>query len=486
MESKTLTIVYTDLSGSSAFTKNVGNVPAYILKGMHFTRAGALLLRFKGTKVKETGDGILAYFENSASALRFASALQIIEQKLSPFGIKIGMAHGDVIVDLIKEEVRDISGNGANFGARVQGIAKAGEVVIDEQAFNNFRNELGKSYEVFAKSFEPNPALKDYPEIHHLWQFDWRGYNLQEHLVAEMVTQQLDRAGFELTNFTDGTLDKPGKIFWPVSPRLLATAIHRGQLEAIRLLSICGWKVYLFITDSESLFSIPTPSAEQFERKIIEYALSIGIKIEQVYYMSRFYAADVKNIPEMLARFHDSASANTVRDIVKMEGKDYEDGYNIVMNRTLLKFLRPTFTTVAFQKFLDDNPIEKIMIIAGSDERTRWNVICTTQKLYDRMPMVFNPELKKGGHTQLQGEEWPFWRSKQQFLDDMDGTNLLDWAFKLFVLLPNFPNNTTLCSDQHYCDKPCDQKCLGDCPQIKGVGDRLAEGVKGKFWAGVW
>jgi len=476
-DKRTVTIFYTDIKGSTPLANTLGGVEMGRLKGSHFQLIRTLVETYNGSYIKSLGDGVLGYFNNPADALFFATSLQQIEQyhpglERFNFEVKIGMAHSEVIVD------SDIDGVGANLAARVLGKSQPGEVIFESGAYDALCHHWSPDKCSSLVKDLGEHELKGFPAPRHLFLFDWRKLNADDHLVADLVSKQLKFAGFELTNTTSVRLDATGRIFWPVSPRDLATAIHRGQLEAIKILSYCGWKTHLFVTDSEQLFA-DGQADTRFENKIKEFAKSIGVKIEQVDYMSKMFATDAQDLPALLASFNRSASANTVRAIFNMEGKEYPDRDNLIKNRTLLKFLRPVFTIVAFQKFLSEYSPEPIMVIAGDDENTRWNNVLASERLYDRINMVFNPELRKGESTELQKERWPLWLSKEQFIGDMNGTNLLDWAFRLFVVLPNFPFFQTICG--RYCGLDCGA-APESCERTNLVRDKLADEVRGKCW----
>lgn len=467
VEAKTLTICYTDISGSSELNTQLGNDRMKALKDEHFRIAEELSQRNSGKVVKRLGDGILCYFNNPSNALRFSSELQWIEKDHPGlvrwnFDIKIGLSHGEIILDR-----DDIDGTAANLGSRVQGSADVGQILLDGGAYKALISQWGlEKVKKYCKSIGEKP-LKGLGN-EKLWEFDWEKFDSDEEGVAKLVQEQLDCADFEITNTQNVPLSKGGKIFWPVVPRKIATAIHRGQLEAIKLLSFCEWTTHLFIADSNNLFEDDSHNTSSFKDKIMEFAEKIGVSINQVEYMSEIFSIDSEEFPELLSLFKKVTSSYKIDDIFNYEGKSYENKDEHVRDKSIMAFLRPIFTFVAFQQFVKKNPEDHIMVISGNDERTQWNDILTKESLFQRVNLTFNPELKKGEHLMCQIADWPIWLSRHQFEEQLEGTNLLEWSFNLFVLLPTFPSIYSI----------CDKFCTSKCDKLFDGSESLYEGCE--------
>jgi hypothetical protein len=65
--------------------------------------------------------------------------------------------------------------------------------------------------------------------------------------MVNLIFDHLQQATVEISNLDMRELAHPGIIIWPVVPRDLATAIHRGQAEVIRFLVLLGWTVKLLM-----------------------------------------------------------------------------------------------------------------------------------------------------------------------------------------------------------------------------------------------
>ena len=70
MESvETVTILFTDLVGSTGLETRAGPRPAQELRGEHFTLIHEALAGTGGREVKNTGDGVMAAFDSASAAV---------------------------------------------------------------------------------------------------------------------------------------------------------------------------------------------------------------------------------------------------------------------------------------------------------------------------------------------------------------------------------------------------------------------------------
>jgi formylglycine-generating enzyme required for sulfatase activity/class 3 adenylate cyclase len=102
-----------------------------------------------GRLVKYTGDGFLAMFDSPVEAVRCAIVIQQsmigrnaslpLEQRIL---YRIGVNLGDVIVD-----TGDIYGEGVNIAARLEGIARPGDLFISGGVYEQIKNKLVCGYQ---------------------------------------------------------------------------------------------------------------------------------------------------------------------------------------------------------------------------------------------------------------------------------------------------------------------------------------------------
>jgi TolB-like protein/Tfp pilus assembly protein PilF len=96
-----------------------------------------ILSRYKGTIIKEMGDGILASFHSSSEAVRCAVELQQ-EAKLENIKLRIGIHEGEVV--FVGD---DVFGDGVNVASRLEEIADEGCINVSGVVYKNIKNKIG-------------------------------------------------------------------------------------------------------------------------------------------------------------------------------------------------------------------------------------------------------------------------------------------------------------------------------------------------------
>jgi class 3 adenylate cyclase len=127
---KGLTVLFTDLKGSTDLYSRVGDLNAYALVREHFSVLRDAVARCGGAVVKTIGDAVMASFPEPAPALEAAVAMtREIAKVPGDLQLKIGLHAGPVIAVELNERL-DYFGQTVNIAARVQGIAAAREIVL--------------------------------------------------------------------------------------------------------------------------------------------------------------------------------------------------------------------------------------------------------------------------------------------------------------------------------------------------------------------
>ena len=118
------TVLFTDIVGSTERAAALGDSGWRTLLGRHDAVVQRQITRHRGRCVKSTGDGVLATFDGPARAVRAARS---IEEEVRTLGIEIraGLHTGEC--EVIKD---DVGGLAVHIGARVMGLAQAGEVLV--------------------------------------------------------------------------------------------------------------------------------------------------------------------------------------------------------------------------------------------------------------------------------------------------------------------------------------------------------------------
>ncbi|HMI10973.1 MAG TPA: DUF5939 domain-containing protein [Bradyrhizobium sp.] len=136
-----VTLLFTDLKGSTAMYERLGDLNAYALVREHFALLGATVQQHSGAIVKTIGDAVMAVFSRPTDAV--SAALDIlgeIERYNAEHGdpsiiLKIGALCGPSIAVTLNENL-DYFGQTVNVAARVQSLADAGEICISEALYS--------------------------------------------------------------------------------------------------------------------------------------------------------------------------------------------------------------------------------------------------------------------------------------------------------------------------------------------------------------
>ncbi|MEP7122945.1 MAG: DUF5939 domain-containing protein [Byssovorax sp.] len=137
LELKAVTVLFTDLQGSTAIYERVGDLRAYDLVRRHFAALRAIAAAEGGAIVKTIGDAVMASFADPLSAMRAAVRMghEIAALGEGDLRLKIGLHSGPCIAVELNERL-DYFGRTVNIAARVQGLAGAGEIVCSEAVYS--------------------------------------------------------------------------------------------------------------------------------------------------------------------------------------------------------------------------------------------------------------------------------------------------------------------------------------------------------------
>jgi class 3 adenylate cyclase len=162
-----MTIMFSDLVGSTAMYNRWGDAPSYALVREQFAFLQRIVRERNGAIVKTIGDAIMAAFAEPADGVAAALAIQ---QKVDDFNasspdnliIKLGLHYGPCIAVTLNGRL-DYFGTTVNLAARLEGQSKGGDVVISERLGNDPAvKELLASLPVEATRFET--AIKGFDE----------------------------------------------------------------------------------------------------------------------------------------------------------------------------------------------------------------------------------------------------------------------------------------------------------------------------------
>ena len=130
-----VTLMFTDIKGSTAMYSRTGDAGAYHRVREHFAFLGRTVRENNGAVVKTIGDAVMAAFAEPADGVRAALAIQRTIAGLNqgdagePLVIKLGL-HGGPCIAVTMNQRLDYFGSTVNLAARLQGESTGGDIVL--------------------------------------------------------------------------------------------------------------------------------------------------------------------------------------------------------------------------------------------------------------------------------------------------------------------------------------------------------------------
>jgi class 3 adenylate cyclase len=138
LEFKSMTVLFSDLKGSTELYERIGDLRAYGLVREHFGVLRDIIAERGGSMVKTIGDAVMASFAEPTPALEAATAMTREVRRLgresAQLQLKVGVHTGPCIAVELNERL-DYFGQTVNVAARVQGVASADEIAITEPVY---------------------------------------------------------------------------------------------------------------------------------------------------------------------------------------------------------------------------------------------------------------------------------------------------------------------------------------------------------------
>ena len=127
-----LTILFTDLVGSTALTQRLGDAAAQELLRAHNTIVRERLREHGGTELKSMGDGFMASFPSGSRALECAIAIQQAfaaynDGRKDAILVRIGLNAGEPVA-----EDADLFGTAVQAAARIAARARPGQILVSD------------------------------------------------------------------------------------------------------------------------------------------------------------------------------------------------------------------------------------------------------------------------------------------------------------------------------------------------------------------
>ncbi|MEX1158788.1 MAG: adenylate/guanylate cyclase domain-containing protein, partial [Thermomicrobiales bacterium] len=126
-----VTILFTDMEGSTALTQRLGDASAQEVLRTHNRIVRAALSAHGGSEVKHTGDGLMVSFPSATRALECAVAIQqrvaahVEAHPNTDLRVRIGLNAGEPVA-----EAGDYFGTAVQLAARICEMAEAGQILV--------------------------------------------------------------------------------------------------------------------------------------------------------------------------------------------------------------------------------------------------------------------------------------------------------------------------------------------------------------------
>ncbi|MCH8921243.1 MAG: adenylate/guanylate cyclase domain-containing protein [Chloroflexi bacterium] len=164
----TVTILFSDIEGSTAMTERLGDQRWLELLRGHNAIIRERVAAHEGFEVKAEGDGFMLALQSARSALQCAADIQRAfaqrnESADEPIRVRIGLHTGEAI-----KEADDFYGKNVILAARIAGQAKGGEILV-----SSLLKELTESAGDIAFGDGREVELKGLAGTHQVHQIQW-------------------------------------------------------------------------------------------------------------------------------------------------------------------------------------------------------------------------------------------------------------------------------------------------------------------------
>jgi class 3 adenylate cyclase len=163
-----VTILFTDMEGSTTLTQRLGDAKAQEVVRTHNRIVRDALKAHSGSEIKHTGDGIMASFTSASRALECAIDIQRAlaqhnESAEEPIRVRIGLNAGEPVA-----EEEDLFGTAVQLAARIAARAEGEEILVSD----TLRGLVAGKGFLFSDRGEV--ALRGFEDPVRLYEVRWR------------------------------------------------------------------------------------------------------------------------------------------------------------------------------------------------------------------------------------------------------------------------------------------------------------------------
>lgn len=166
---ETLSILFADISGSTALYETLGDVAARDLVAGCLSLLTRSLPKNQGRLIKTIGDEIMCTFPSAGAALQAACSMQEAVETHRPGGkvqmfVRIGFHFGEVIC-----ENNDVFGDAVNVAARMTSVSRARQILATREAVDALSPDLRLRTRQIRRS-----AVKGKQEAQDIFEVVWQ------------------------------------------------------------------------------------------------------------------------------------------------------------------------------------------------------------------------------------------------------------------------------------------------------------------------
>ncbi|MFB9267261.1 AAA family ATPase [Bradyrhizobium erythrophlei] len=169
-ETTTVTVLFTDVVGSTSLRQHHGDTGAHEIMNAHNDIVREQLGVCAGREIKTSGDSFMAAFESARKAVDCAIGIQRAlhdynqRHPIQPVKVRIGLHTGEAI-----RAGDDLFGTSVDAAARIMAKADAEQILVSDVV----RTVLGAAKDVGFRDHK-RVRLKGFPERWRLWEVTWR------------------------------------------------------------------------------------------------------------------------------------------------------------------------------------------------------------------------------------------------------------------------------------------------------------------------
>lgn len=158
--------MFADVAGSVALHETLGDIAAHDKIVACLEAMSAIVLQHQGRVIETIGDEIMCAFPHSDVAFQAACEIQETLHSNSSYelGVRIGFNHGKTNIDKAQHPF----GNTVNFAARMVEIAKSGQIILSDHAYQ----QLSPAYKSRARHYN-HLLLKGKKEPSDIYEALW-------------------------------------------------------------------------------------------------------------------------------------------------------------------------------------------------------------------------------------------------------------------------------------------------------------------------